>query len=218
MIDPDDLAWTAGSRRLDAFRCDSLFAVRTAIQFCDEATGRILPEATVALPQPGIPLIATEYAAASALLGRTDEIVRHYRRVVAAYADRGRLRDLGGRSVPFWVRPAVVAGTEVVTSLVWYDTVPEATAFLQALAEAAAGVDGEVWDDQDQGWSIRVARLGPVTYLTEWDGEGAVPPGFAFDAAALAREADAALRQLRTLHGRLVAELGCDFWSYGPRA
>ena len=217
MSEPDDDEWTARSTRIDDFRCDTVFAVRTAVEFCDEATGHIIQGATVTLPVPGLPLVEPEYATALDLLDRRETLARHYRRVVDAHAARGRLRQLAGGSPQFWLRPAIIARGTVVSSFLWYDTVPEAAALLQALVDAVGAADEEVWDDLDQGWRVRILRRGDLVHLAEWNWEDAdeVPSGFAFDAAVLAREAGTALDRLRALHRFLVGELGRDYWSRG---
>ena len=134
-----------------------------------------------------------------------------------AFAARGRSRQLAAGSPHFWLRPAIIAGSATVSSFVWYDTVPEAAALLRALMDAPRSADEEVWDDLDQGWRVRILRRGDLIHLVEWnwEDENAVPSGFSFDAAALAREAGAALDRLRALHGFLVDALGHDYWSRG---
>lgn len=151
ILNPDDQAWTAQAVRVGDFRCDTLFLVSTCIQFCDEVTGHIIPDETALLPPPDLSFMGANGVAASSLHGCEQELIRHYQRVVAAFASHGRSGQLRPRSPEFWLKPAIIAGDTVLTDCLWYDTVPEAEALLLALVGAAQASDGEIWDDLDQG-------------------------------------------------------------------
>ncbi len=213
--DPDDRAWTAQAVRVEDFRCDTLFLISTCIPFCDEVTGHVIPGETALLPPPDLSVMGVNGVAASSLHGHEQELIRHYQRVVAAFASRGRSGQLRPRSNEFWLKPAVVAGGTVLTDCLWYDTVPDAEALLLALVGAAEAPDGEIWDDLDQGWRIRIVRSGDMTCIAEWNWEDgqARPSGHAFDSLRMARHAAAALARLRELHRHLVEALGRDWWS-----
>ena len=212
---PDDAAWMARSVRVDDFLCDVVFHLSTGIQFCDAATGPIIPGETAALPMPDLPLIGANGVAASTLAGRERELVRYCRNVVAAFARHGRAAQLRPGSPYFWLRPAIIARGSILTDCLWYDTVPEAEALLRVLAGRPDAPDGELWDDLDQGWQIRIVKDGNLICVAEWDWEEQRQPadGLAFDAARLSREASAALESLHAVHHLLVEALGRDWWS-----
>ena len=212
---PDDAAWIEGATQVHDFTVDSLFLIAPHIQFCDEQTGRIIPGEAEHLPIPDLPFIQPEWVTASSLHGQEDELIRHYKRIFAAFAQHGRSAQLRPRSNQFWLKPAIVENGAILTRCSWYDTVPEAEALLQALIGAAHAPDGEVWDDLDQGWAIRIVKSGGMTCLAEWnweDGETA-PAGYVFNAAKMAQRATVALTELRALHETLVETFGCDWWS-----
>ncbi len=200
---------------VDDFRCDIVFHLSTRIQFCDEATGHIIPGETALLPMPNLPLIGACGLAASSLAGHEQELVRHYRSVVAAFARRGRAAQLRRRSPYFWLMPAIIAQDTILTECLCYDTVPEAEALLRVLAGGPDAPDGELWDDLDQGWQIRIVKVGDLICVAEWNWEEQRQPagGLAFDAVRLSREASAALVRLHAVHGLLVEALGRDWWS-----
>ena len=214
-LDPDDVAWTVRSARVDEFQCDTVFLLSTGIQFCDEATGYIIPGETASLPVPNLPLIGTHGITASALIGREQELANHYRRVVAAFAGHGRAAQLRRRSPYFWLKPAIIAKGSILTECPYYDTVPEAEALLQALVSGPDAPDGEVWDDLDQGWRLRIVKSNGLICIAEWDCEEQQQPacGQAFDPTQLSHEASAALARLRAVHRFLVEALGRDWWS-----
>ncbi len=213
-VDPEDADWVAQCVRVDDFACDVVFLLSTRVRFCEAASGHIIPGVSVPLPATGLPSVGRGEVAASAVLGREEGLVRHYRGVVAAFEAYGRLAQLRRGSPYFWLRPAIVAGGAVLTECSWYDTVPEAEALLGCLAGAAAAPEGEMWDDLEQGWQMRVVRSGGLVCVAEWNWEERRWPvgGLAFDAARLSHEAGVALARLRVVHGRLVAALGPDWW------
>ena len=208
-LNPDDLAWTAQSVRVEDFRCDIVFHLSTGIQFCDAVTGHIIPGEAASLPMPDLPIIGTSGVAASTLVGREQELVGHYRSVVAAFARHGRAAQLQRRSPYFWLKPAIIANGTVLTECPWYDTVPEAEELLRALVSGPDAPDGELWDDLDQGWQMRIVKSAGSVYLAEWDWEQQRQPasGQAFDPMRLSREACAALRRLHVVHRVLVEAL-----------
>ena len=215
LVDPDDADWIERATRVGNFHVDTLFHVSTRLQFCDPVTGRIIPGEAVLLPTPDLPLITPDWHAATVLSGREQELACHYQRIVDAFSSHGRLGQLQPRSSEFWLRPAIIANGALLTRCSWYDTIPEAEALLQALIDGANTLGGEVWDDLDQGWQIRVVKSGGTICIAEWDWESheTPPSGYAFDAADMAHHAGLALAYLRALHQRLVATLGRDWWS-----
>ncbi len=214
-FDPNDTAWTGQCMRVEDFRCDTVFHLSTGIQFCDQVTGRIIPGEVAPLPMPAFPFIGTNGVAASDLIGREQELIHHYRSVVAAFARHGRAAQLQPRSPYFWLKPAIIANGSVLTECLWYDTVPEAEALLQVLVSAPETPDGELWDDLDQGWQIRIVKSDDLVCIAEWNWVEQRQPvsGQAFDPMQLSREASAALARLRVVHRVLVDALGRDWWS-----
>lgn len=214
-IDPDDVAWMAQSVRVDDFRCDVVFHLSTGIQFYDPATGHIIPGEVAPLPMPDLPLTGTSGVSALAVIGREQDLVHHYRSVVAAFARHGRAAQLRPRSPYFWLKPAIIANGLVLTQCPWYDTVPEAEALLRVLVSGPEAPDGELWDDLDQGWQIRIVKRDDLVCVAEWDWEERCQPagGLAFTPMQLSQEATAALARLRGVHRFLVEALGHDWWS-----
>ena len=212
-LDPDDIAWTVQSAHVDEFQCDTVFLLSTCIQFCDEATGRLIPGEVASLPVPDLPLIGTYGVTASAVIGREQELVHHYRSVVAAFASHGRAAQLRRRSPYFWLRPAIIAKGSVLTECLYYDTVPEAEALLQVLISGPDLPDGEMWDDLDQGWQIRIVKSNGLICVAEWEEQRQPACGQAFNPTRLSREATVALARLRDVHRFLVEALGRDWWS-----
>ena len=214
-LDPDDRAWTGQSVRVKDFRCDVVFHLSTGIRFCDPVTGHIIPGERASLPMPDFPLIGTSGVAALAVIGREQELVDHYKSVVAAFARHGRAAQLRRRSPYFWLKPAIMANDSILTKCLWYDTVPEAEALLRVLVSGPAAPDGELWDDLDQGWQIRIVKEDDLVCVAEWDWEEQRQPasGLAFKSAQLSREASVALARLHAVHRALVEALGHDWWS-----
>ena len=211
----NDASWTARSVRVQDFRCDVVFHLSTGIQFCDPATGHIIPGEVASLPTPDLPLIGTNDIAASTVIGREQELVHHYQGVVAAFARHGRAAQLQKRSPYFWLKPAIIANNSMLTECLWYDTVPEAETLLKVLVSGPDVPDGELWDDLEQGWQIRIVKSGDSVFIAEWDPEEQRQPasGHAFDAMRLSREASTALARLHAVHRVLVEALVRDWWS-----
>ena len=214
-VELDDAAWMARAVRVEEFRCDVVFQLSTGIQFCDAATGHIIPGEVASLPVPDLPLIGTSGVAALDVIGREQGLVEHYRGVVAAFARHGRAAQLRRGAPYFWLRPAIIANDTVLTECSWYDSVPDAEALLRALAGGLGAPEGELWDDLDQGWQIRVVKGRDLVCVAEWDWEERRRPasGLAFDPVQLSREASAALGRLHAVHRVLVEALGHDWWS-----
>ncbi len=214
-LDPSDVAWTAQSVRVEDVRCDVVFHLSIGIQFCDPATGHIIPGEVASLPKPDLPLTGPSGVSALAVIAREQDLVHHYRNVVAAFACHGRAAQLRPRSPYFWLKPAIIANGSVLTQCSWYDTVPEAEALLQVLVSGPEALDGELWDDLDQGWQIRIIKRDDLVFVAEWDWEERRQPagGLAFDLVQLSREATTALARLRAVHRVLVEALGHDWWS-----
>ena len=210
-------AWIVRARRLPVFACDAVFAISASVRVGpdDGVAGTGWQEANVALPSPGFARQFAGQASTAELLGREEALIGHYRRLVAVARAHGEAGSLG--PFPhFRVKPSVVAEGEVVTAFSWTDDVGETRGVLEMLAGSAGGAPRLLHDDQDQRWRILVVATHGVTCFVEWDGEGPPPAegGYAVDAEALARQAGAALDRLRVVHGRLVAALGRDHWSY----
>ena len=220
MTEPCDGSWTARSTRPRTFGCDTLFAINTDIRFCDKRTGHFIPGAAASLPAPDLPMTVPGWVAARDLAGREDELVRHYRRVVRAFDDAARTWPISVASPHFWSRPAIIADGQVVSSFLWYDWVPEAVALFEALVGAPGTADDVILDDLDQGWRVRIVRVGSLVHIVEWDweDEAAELCGHVFDGRALAREAADALGRLRRTHRHLVDALGHDHWTHHRNA
>ena len=86
---------------------------------------------------------------------------------------------------------------------------------------AIEGSDGEgqtdaILDDLEQGWRGHIAVWRGRIGLVEWNWEDtALPPtlGYSFDAAQLAKQAEAALERLEAVHRELVQAFGRDYWN-----
>jgi hypothetical protein len=213
-----DAPWMAVARRLDAFQCDAAFQIAETFYVGAENgfTPREWEEARIPLPPPALPCRIPGLVTTDDLLDREDELIAYYQRLIAVAEAHGKANVLGKPFPYFSVGPRLIGGGEVLAGFLWTDDVPDTRSVLEALAGLEPGATGLVWDDQDQGWRILIAAAGDAAYFVEWNAEGAPPVdgGWVLDAATLARPASEALARLETIHGRLAAALGRDFWIY----
>jgi len=218
--DLDDRVWLPAARPIADVACDVSFRVDGKLTSLREAdpSGRresvVLAEvAPLELPQRGRSGIIT-----ADIVGHTEELIAYYRRLIAA-ADEAGLTEQLQRPFPYFaVKPVILADAEQLSEFAWYDDVAEATTVLRAIASCPldAHEPVEILDDLDQGWRGRLAAWRGRIGLVEWNWEQtALPPtpGYSFDAAGLARQADAALQRLAAIHCELVQALGRDYWN-----
>ena len=214
----EDAAWMTQARPLDAFVCDAVFRFADSFYIGPDNgfTQREWEAARVPLRPPALPCRIPGRLATADLLGREDELITYYERLVAVAEAHGKAASLRNPFPCFSVNPTFISGGEALASFAWTDDVPESTAVLTALAGSANGAAGLIWDDQDQGWAIRIVAGSKTTFFVEWDAEGQPPAdaGWAVDASSLACQAAEALTRLKVIHGRLMGALGHDHWSY----
>ncbi len=211
----------ARARPLDAFLCDAVFRIADSFRVGPEndATPSQRAGSRVALRPPGLSCRAPGRVATVDLIGREDELIACYERLVAAARAHGEAASLRNPFPHFSVGPAIIGGGEVLAAFPWSDDLGDTVPVLEALAGSGHVATGRVWEDQDQGWHVRIVAADGASCFVEWDGEGPPPTdaGWKVDAAALARQAADALARLDTIHGRLVRALGRDHW-LRPRA
>jgi hypothetical protein len=216
----DDRVWLPAARTIEDFICDVSFRVDrklTTLRDAD-ASGRRESVVLAEVAPAGLPQRVPSGIITADVVGHTQELVAYYRRLITA-AEEADLTGQLQRPFPYFaVKPVIIANTEL-TEFAWYDSVDEATTLLRAIATCPlnAAEPQEILDDLDQGWRGRLtvwrARIG----LVEWNWEQtALPPtpGYSFDAAQLAKQADAALQRLEAIHRELVQALGHDYWNH----
>ena len=81
---------------------------------------------------------------------------------------------------------------------------------------------GELYDNLDQGWALRILLSAEEVFSLEWDWEGPEDwkthaRALRFDRRRLAEQAEAALSRLLVVHRRLVESMGEDYWNTPPR-
>jgi hypothetical protein len=213
----NDSVWIPQAKLLETFVCDAVFHIAPSFYVGPDNGMTSLDWATanIRLPPPNLPRQAPDEVMTAELIGREDELVGHYRRVVAIVEAHGKPASLRQPFPYFRTEPAIIVGGEMLTAFSWNDDLYETQTVLAALAEPAGRGTRLLWDDQDQGWRILIVAAGAVTCFIEWDAEGAPPTtgGYTVDAASLAQQAGAALDRLRMIHSRLVRALGYDYWS-----
>ena len=214
----EDLAWMARARPAAGLLCDAFFRVAESIEIGPDGGQAARPEHRIPLPAPELPREEPGKAATAELLGREGVFAAHCAGLLDIAAAHGR-PDLLAQPFPYFrVSPALRSRDGVLASWPWSDTLPGAAMVLEALARAdRVATRTLLWDDEDQGWHLRIIAAAGRAYIVEWDAEGPPPRDEAWqvDAAELAGQAAAALGRLRTVHERLVAALGRDVWS-GP--
>ncbi|HEY1741846.1 MAG TPA: hypothetical protein VGG18_01680 [Granulicella sp.] len=80
---------------------------------------------------------------------------------------------------------------------------------------------GELYDDLDQGWALRILLSAEEVFSLEWDWEGPEDwkthaRALRFDRRRLAEQAEAALSRLLVVHRSLVESMGEDYWNTPP--
>jgi hypothetical protein len=169
----------------------------------------------VRLPPLELPRQFADRVTTAELLGREDALLSHYRRIIDVAREHDKTASL--RPFPYFrTQPAMVAHDEVLTNFSWNDDLNETNTVLEALVDSGDGNSRLIHDDQDQGWRVMIVTTETDTCFIEWDAEGPPPSvgGYAVDSKELARQAATALDRLRTIHHRLVHDLGKDYWTY----
>jgi hypothetical protein len=209
------------ARPLEVFLCDAAFNVTDSVYVgpVDGLSESDWKEARVALPPTGLACRIPGQVATVDLVGREAELIAHYERVITIAEAHGRMASLREPFPYFAVGPTIIGEDQALADFSWSDDVAETKAVLEALAGASRGGDGILWDDIEQGWQLRMAVQGGSVFFVEWDAEGPPPADAAYtvDAAIMARQATEALERLATMHGRLTAALGRDYWTYCRR-
>jgi hypothetical protein len=216
----DDRVWLPAARPVADFVCDVSFRIDgklTSLRDADTSSRReslVLAEvAPPELPRRGPSGIIT-----ADIVAHTEELVAYYRRLIAAAEEAGLTDQVQRPFLHFAVKPVIIADTEL-TEFAWYDSVGEASTVLRAIATCPlnASEPEEFFDDLDQGWRGRLAVWREQIGLVEWNWEQTAlspTPGYSFDAAQLAKQADAALERLDVIHRELVQAFGRDYWNY----
>ena len=216
----DDRVWLPASHPVADFVCDVSFRVDgklTTLRDAD-ASGRREGVVLAEIVPPELPQRVSSGIITADVVGHTEELVAYYRRLITAAEEAG-LTDQLRRPFPhFAVKPVIMADAEL-TEFAWYDTVSEASAVLRAISTCPldASEPQELLDDLEQGWRGRLAVWRGRIGLVEWNWEHtALPPtpGYSFNAAKLASQADAALQRLEAIHRELVQALERDYWNY----
>jgi hypothetical protein len=216
----DDRIWLPATRPVADFVCDVSFRVDGKLTTLrdEDASGRREGVVSAEVAPPGLPRCVPSGIITADIVGHTEQLVAYYRRLIAAAEEAG-LTDQLQRPFPhFAVKPVIIADAEL-TEFAWYDSVSEASTVLRAIATCPldASEPEEILDNLDQGWRGRLAVSRGRIGLVEWNWEQtALPPtpGYSFDAAQLAKQADAALQRLEVIHRELVETLGRDYWNY----
>jgi hypothetical protein len=178
------------------------------------------------LPPPPPSMSGFGGVTTAAAIDREDELIAHYRRIVAISRKRNVPGVLRQPFPYFRVTATIHDGADALTDLPWFDSEAYARHMLESIAAAAPQKREdhvEVFDDVEQGWLIRILRSGDKLYVLEWwnwehPGEGDSRTELVFDCAAMAADARAALERLRIVHGRLVEGLGVDTGTIGRLA
>lgn len=212
----EEAAWIAQARRLQTVMCDAVFRIAPSVYIGPDngMTARDWETANVSLPVVDLPRQRADQVTTAEMLGREDALISHYRRIVELAEMHGKTASL--RPFPYFrTQPAIITGDEVLTAFPWNDDIHETRTILEILAGSDDGPSRLLHDDQDQGWHILIAVMDGETCFIEWEAEGPPPAvgGYAVDAAAVARQARAALDRLRIIHERLVRALGQDYWT-----
>ena len=212
---PDDGAWVASARFCPDTQIDAGFAVTSHVP------GWMLPvdgpgDAPVALPH--LPQVLGHVLTADAV-GHEAELIRHFAGLPplpepARRRETAEFCSLGVNLLLCLPEDALVLIDMFAGS--W----KAAGALLDALADLRSP-PGELYDNLDQGWALRILVERDAVLVLEWDWEAADPRQ---DARALrlprrelAVQAAAARRRLDHLHGALAAALGRDLWFYPAR-
>jgi hypothetical protein len=162
---------------------------------------------TEPLYAPAIPRHG-HYALSASVATRLEELIAYYR-------DATRLRDkykkLWNRQPTyFWLRPVLTSGSFEI-SFPWYDTWEEASALFAALEST---IDGEIFDDMDQGWRVTLVASGNRLYLLQSDFDSGEEQACGQCDRDLLRAQVAPVRQrVERLLADLRQALGKDYWS-----
>ncbi|SHK07176.1 hypothetical protein SAMN02745194_04109 [Roseomonas rosea] len=208
----------AAARPAARFLCDAFFRIPEDVYVGPDhaITQEDWRGLRVPVPAPNLPLRMPGKVATTDLLGREEGLAEHGARLLEVAGAHGKAASMTRPSPYFTVAPAILGPDGLLATWPWSDTLPEAVLALEALAAADRAAPGTIlWDDEDQGWHLRIIGAGASACLVEWDAEGPPPAEDAWrvDAAELAGQAASALERLRTVHARLVKRLGRDLWS-----
>jgi hypothetical protein len=219
IVDLDDRAWLAAAQPVANFVCDISFCVEGKLTTWRDTDGSGRRENVVLaeVAPPRLPPRRPNGVVTADIVGRTEELVTYYQRLIAAAAEAGITSELQQPFPHFAVKPVIMADAEL-SGFAWHDTVAEANAVLGAIATCPlnASEPREILDDLEQGWRGRLVVWRGRIGLVEWKWEDtALPPtpGYSFDAAQLVGQADAALQRLKAIHRELVQALGRDYWN-----
>jgi hypothetical protein len=130
----EESAWIPQAQRLDIFGCDAVFHIAPSFYIGPDNGMTSLEWATtnIQLPPLDLPRQAADEVETAELLEREDELVSHYRRLIAVAETYGKAASLQRPFPYFRTQPAIV-GDERVTTFSWNDDVHETRAVLAAL-------------------------------------------------------------------------------------
>lgn len=204
----------ARARPLGPFLIDAAFRIADSLYIGpdDDIGPDDWERLRVPLDPPDLPFRVPRLAAAIDLPGREGVLAAHYERLVVEAQRHGKRAALSHPFPYFSVMPLLLEAGQPVVSFPWTDDVPQTQAVLSDLA--GAGADGVVWDEIDQGWSMRIAVRDQTLFIAEGDPDEGAEIVLSADAAAVADQAATALARLEALHTHLVRTFGRDLWSY----
>jgi hypothetical protein len=221
-MDPRDFAapeaaWMRALQSCDSPVCDVFIRLADSVYVGPQngMTPAQWRDERIPLPTPALPCRLPGRVATAELLGREAVLATHYAALASILTAHGRAAELSHPFPYFTLQPAVLCGDTVLAGWPWSDSLPEAAATLERLAQAGRAAPGTVLlDEEDQGWRLLIVAGAERLQLVEWDGEGPPPisGGWQVPTLTLAQQAAEALHRLHAVRTGLRRHLGYDPW------
>lgn len=212
---PDDEVWVASARPCPDIEIDVGFAVTAHVPGWMFPVD-VLDDVSIALPN--LPQVLGHVLTADAI-GHEAELIRHFARLspLPVRARRRETAEFCSLDVNLLLCPP---GEAPVLVDMFAGSWKAAGALLDTLADLNSPA-GELYDNLDQGWALRILLEREAVLVLEWDWEAADPQHEAralwLPRRKLAMQAETARRRLDHLHDVLAAALGRDLWFYPAR-
>ncbi len=150
-----------------------------------------------------------DFVLSQSLVPSAGELIRYYQDVLQKIAAHGKKVDRQRQY--FWLRPLLFSPGAFAIAFPWYDTWQEAVPVLDALT---ADGEGELFQDEDQGWGFVAYAEGDRLFLRQSDPDTDEEYGcIACSRQQVADQVPELRQRMTRLLEELRGALGADYWS-----